>query len=71
MMINWKGFGSACSLIIRYYPSIFLDGMRETMRNVNQNRWSPGQDLNPRPPEYKGVASLLLFCPSQIKIFSS
>jgi hypothetical protein len=45
--------GSGRGLILRYYPRIHLKGLRKTTKNLNQDSWSPGQDLNPRPPEYE------------------
>jgi hypothetical protein len=40
-------------LILRYYPNIHLEGLRKTTKNLSQDSWSPGQELNPGPPEYK------------------
>jgi hypothetical protein len=42
--------GSGYGLISRYYPGTHLEGLRKS-----RNSWSQGRDLNPRPPEYKGV----------------
>jgi hypothetical protein len=30
------------------------EGLRKTTKDLGQNSWSPGRDLNPGPPEYKG-----------------
>lgn len=27
---------------LRYFPSIFLKGLRKTIRNLSQDNWSPG-----------------------------
>jgi hypothetical protein len=40
-------------LNLRYYPSVCLEGLRITMKNLGQDSWSPSRDLNPRPPEYE------------------
>jgi hypothetical protein len=34
---------------LRYYPSIFLEGLSKTTKNVSHNNWSLGQDLNQAP----------------------
>jgi hypothetical protein len=53
-MMNWKGCGrSSHYLISRYYPGIFLKGLRKNTKNLIQDSWSPGRDLNPGPPEYE------------------
>jgi hypothetical protein len=36
----------------RYYPIIFLKGLRKTMNNLSQKSWCPGQDSNQAPTEY-------------------
>jgi hypothetical protein len=55
-MMNWKG--SVCGLILRYYPSIHLDGLRKTAKILSQVNRSPGRYLNLGPPEYEaGVLS--------------
>jgi hypothetical protein len=38
---------------LRYYPSICLEGLRKTMKNLNQESWSLGRDLNPGSLKYK------------------
>jgi hypothetical protein len=50
-MINLKGSG--CGLILRYYPGISLEVLRKTTKSLSHDSWSPGQDLNPRSPEYE------------------
>jgi hypothetical protein len=40
-------------LIVRYYPKIRLEGLRNTMKNLGQDSRSPGRDLKPGSPEYK------------------
>jgi hypothetical protein len=42
--------GSGCGLIVRHYPSIFLEGMRKTKKSLSQDSQCPSQDLNPGPP---------------------
>jgi hypothetical protein len=54
-MINWKGCWRK-----RSWPSLMcclsvcLEGLRKTTRTFRQDSRSPGRDLNPGPPEYKG-----------------
>jgi hypothetical protein len=31
---------------LRYYPGIFVEGLRKTTNILSQGIWSPGQDLN-------------------------
>jgi hypothetical protein len=45
--------GSGRGLILRYYPVTCLEGLRETTQSLSRNTRSPGQDLNPGPPEYE------------------
>jgi hypothetical protein len=45
--------GSGGCLILRYYPGIRLEGLRETTRNLCQDCRSPIRDLNSRTPEYE------------------
>jgi hypothetical protein len=46
--MNWKGYGREWSWPnLRYYPGIFLEGLRKTTRNLLQDIQSLG------PPEYK------------------
>jgi hypothetical protein len=56
MMINWKGFvGSVCGLILRYYPGIHMQGLRKTMKNLNQDSWSPALRFEAGTLKYKAV----------------
>jgi hypothetical protein len=58
--MNWKGCGRKRSWPnLRYYPGICLEGLRKTTKNLSQDNRSPGRDLNPGPPEYEGVFSVL------------
>lgn len=43
----------------RYYPSVFLEGLRKTMNHVRQINWCPGQDSNQTVPEQKSEALLV------------
>jgi hypothetical protein len=37
-MMNWKGFGKKwCGLISRYYPGIYLEGLRKSVRKLSQD----------------------------------
>jgi hypothetical protein len=38
--------GTDCCLILRYELSISLEGVKKIMKNVCQNSWSLGRDLN-------------------------
>jgi len=39
----------------RYYPGIWLDGLRKNMENPNHDSWSFGKDSNLGLPEYKAA----------------
>jgi hypothetical protein len=41
------------------HPGISLEGLRRTMRNLNQDSMCPSQDSNLGPHEYKSRALLL------------
>jgi hypothetical protein len=45
--------GRGRGLILRYYPSICLEELRKTMKNLSRDSQSPGRDLNPGHPEYE------------------
>jgi hypothetical protein len=47
----WKKSGHG--LLLRYYPGIFLEGLRKATKNLRQDSRSPGPDLNPGSPEYE------------------
>jgi hypothetical protein len=54
--MNWKGCGRKQSWPnLRYYPSIYLEELRQTIKNLGHDRWSLDRDLKPVPPEYEGV----------------
>jgi hypothetical protein len=54
--MNWKGCRRKKSWPnLRYYLDICLERLWKSMKNLRHDRWSSGQDLNPGPPEYKGV----------------
>jgi hypothetical protein len=40
----WK---EAVVLIFKYYPSIFLKGLKRTMEILSQDSWYQGEDINP------------------------
>jgi hypothetical protein len=53
-MMNWKGCGRMRPRPnLRYYPSICMEGLRKTTKNLSQNSRCPGRDLNSWSPEYK------------------
>jgi hypothetical protein len=57
--MNWNGFGRKWSWPNpRYYSGIYLEGLKKTTKNINQDSWSPGWDLNPGPPEYEAGVSI-------------
>jgi hypothetical protein len=35
---------------LSYYPGICLEALGKTTKNLSQDSWSPGRDLNPGPP---------------------
>jgi hypothetical protein len=44
---------SGRGLILKYYPSIRLEGLSKIMKNLNQDCLSPGRDLNLGPSGYE------------------
>jgi hypothetical protein len=49
--MNWQRCGRELSrFTCKYYPSICLEG--KTTETLEQYNLSPGQDINPRSPEY-------------------
>jgi hypothetical protein len=58
-IFKWKGCGRKwLSRNLKYYPSICLEGLRNTTKTLSQDSRSPGQDLNPEILEYEaGVLS--------------
>jgi hypothetical protein len=61
-MMNWNDLvGSGRALILRYYPGIPIEELRDIMKILRQNSRFPGRDLNPRPTEYEaGMLTTLL-----------
>jgi hypothetical protein len=52
-MLNWKGcVRNGRGLILRHYPSICYEGLKETTKNLSQDNLYPGWDLNPEPSKY-------------------
>jgi hypothetical protein len=45
--------GSGRGLILRYYPGICLEGLREITENLSQDSRSSCRDLKPGLPEYE------------------
>jgi hypothetical protein len=45
--------GNGSGLILRYYPGVFLEGLRNTTKDLSQGSRSPGRDLKPGPPQYE------------------
>jgi hypothetical protein len=45
--------GSGCGLVLRHYPGLPLNGLRETTKKLSQDTQPPGRDLHPGPAEYK------------------
>jgi hypothetical protein len=39
--------------VVAYYPGIFLEGLRNTTKNLSPGSRSPGRDLKPKLPEYE------------------
>jgi hypothetical protein len=73
--MNWKGCGRKRSWPNeRCYFGIFLEGLRKTKKNLSQDSWSPGRDLNPGPSEYEvGVDGMFVdflhFCLDCIVVY--
>jgi hypothetical protein len=44
--------GGDRGLILRYYPGICLQGLRETTKDLRQDKQYQGRNMNPGPPEY-------------------
>jgi hypothetical protein len=56
--MNWRGCGRKRSCPnLRYYPSIYVEGLRKTTKNLSQNNLSPGRDVNSGPPKYEAGVS--------------
>jgi hypothetical protein len=36
-MMNWKPYGSGRGLIVMHYPSIFLEELRNAMKNLSMS----------------------------------
>jgi hypothetical protein len=49
--MNWNGFVTE----LRYWPPVIclLRGLKETMRDLGQDSWCSGQDLNRVPLKYE------------------
>jgi hypothetical protein len=47
------------TVCLRYYPDIFLEGLKKTAINLSQDSQCPSWDLNRVPHEYKSGAVLL------------
>jgi hypothetical protein len=45
--------GSDCCLTLRYDASIFVEGIRKSMRYLSKDNRSPVRDLKAGPPEYE------------------
>jgi hypothetical protein len=45
--------GSGHGLILRYYPSTFLEGLKKTKKNVSEDNWSLGQENHLGSPKYE------------------
>jgi hypothetical protein len=55
-----KGLGRKSSWPnLRYYQGIGLKGLMTTTRNLSQDSQFTDRDLNPRPPEYEAVVTLV------------
>jgi hypothetical protein len=54
MMTNWKGFGTGgCDLILGHCPSIRLERLRQTTKNLIRMSGRQCPESNPKPPEYE------------------
>lgn len=59
--MSWKAHEKNLWHNLRYYFGIYLGKMRKEMKNLSQDSWSLGWDLNPGP-EYKAGVLATLFC---------
>jgi hypothetical protein len=59
-MMYWKGYGRKwlCP-ILRSYPSVCLEQLRNTMKTFGQDIQPPGPDFNLRPECEAGVRTSL------------
>jgi hypothetical protein len=56
LTVSWKEYESKLSwLNLIQYPGMRLEELKNNTENLNQDSRSPGQYLNPGPPEYEGV----------------
>jgi hypothetical protein len=70
-MMSWKGCGSGHGLILRYYPSICMEGLRKTTKTLTHDSWSTDRDLNQGAPKYEaGVLTALPLCSVQHHVFA-
>jgi hypothetical protein len=52
-MINWEKFWKKRQWSnLKYYPGIYLEGLRKMTEILSQQSRSSGRDLNSGPPEY-------------------
>jgi hypothetical protein len=52
-MMKWQGYGRKRSWPdLRYYPGIFVEGLRKTTKNLSQESRSLSRDLNSGPADY-------------------
>jgi hypothetical protein len=60
--VNCKNFGRKQSQpVLRYYTSIYQEGLRKAMKNLNQDNPAPCQELYSGPSDYKaGVLTVQL-----------
>jgi hypothetical protein len=54
--------GSGSDQILRYYPGIYLEGLRNTTKSDSQDCMFPGQDSNAGPPEYEAGVLTTTLC---------
>jgi hypothetical protein len=50
--VNGDLEGCGRGLILRYYPDICLEELRQITKNLSHYSLSPGRELNLGPPEY-------------------
>lgn len=61
-MICWKACGRKWAwTILRYYPCVCMERLRNTMKTLGQGINSSGSDFNMRPPEYEAGVSKILW----------
>jgi hypothetical protein len=59
--LNWEGFGRKKSgfILRHYYYSICMEGIKHTIKTLDQDFWSPGRGSNSDPLKNKALSTLV------------